>query len=198
MKLEAYDGRPERRRDVHKATKRACFLASVHLSSRIHTGRILVNLSHPKGHANMHTHKRLAARLLLLGALLTSTLLAHAAEELAPLKPTSPELASVSEWHRALRAGDFEAYQRISVAPEESLSGQRSRFAELRKFTPSEVKITPPTTFPNGNIELYVLGCVNGRRQVAILTVVRDPSRPKVLATGWSDVWGPDLKKCPV
>jgi hypothetical protein len=150
---------------------------------------------------NMHPFKHLILRLLLLSGALISTNLASAAEALIPLTPSTPELAALSEWHRALRAGDFDAYQRVAAADDKSWWNwwtQRSQFGELKKHTPPEVKITPPEKLPNGNLSLYILGCLDGRRQVAIVTIVRNPSAAKIVSTGWADAWGPDVKKCPV
>lgn len=146
----------------------------------------------------MHRTMRTALLTVLVGATLMSATLVRSQEPLQALEPTTPALAAVLSWHRAMVRGDFDAYQKISATTRLDVSQQRQVFNHQKKWVPSLIKVTTPRLLPNGNVELSAVGCTNGRRQVANVIVVNANGVWRVLDTGWADVWGPAVKACPV
>jgi hypothetical protein len=124
---------------------------------------------------------------------------ARAEEPLREISIASPAEATLQRWHRSLVTGNWDEYQRLVLpVPGVSIQARKAEFDALREWTPDKVKITAPRTLANGNLDFFILGCAKGRRQAAGGTLVRSGSDWLVLASGWGDVWSPDVKKCPV
>ena len=117
-------------------------------------------------------------------------------EGFVSLSAATPQLAIVKEWHRALLENDFPAYERESRT--KHWLWFRGEYDEMRRWTPEIVKVTAPKALPNGNFELQAIGCKNERRQAASFILVSVGTHWTVLATGWAQVWGPDVRACPV
>jgi hypothetical protein len=117
------------------------------------------------------------------------------ATDLVPLSASTPQLAAVKEWHRAILADDYGAYERSTG---KTSWFRTEEYKEIRKWTPEVIKVTLPKALSNGNFELNAVGCKNDRRQAVSIVLVKAGADWKVLSTGWAQVWGPDVKTCPV
>ena len=116
------------------------------------------------------------------------------AQELNVLSPSTPQLAAVQEWHRALAVGDFGAYKR---SIDETQSTARADFDELRRHTPRLVKVTAPRAVSGGNFELTAVGCKDARRQATSILVVKSANnRWKIRSNGWAPFSGDDAQSC--
>jgi hypothetical protein len=138
-------------------------------------------------------------RALLGCSLAALSIIASAAEPLILLTGKTPEETVLLRWQHSLLAGDWEEYSAV-VVPVLAipLEVRKSQFQALREWTPEVLKMTPPTTLPNGNLRFFVLGCAKGRRQAAGVILVKAEGTWLVSGAGWGDVWSPDVKKCPV
>jgi hypothetical protein len=130
--------------------------------------------------------------LLQALALVCAATVSRADESLLPPDASKPGMPALMKWHGALVSGDYSTYSRLTYpVPGISAAVQRQLYEEMRKWTPPTIRMTNPQVLPNGDVRSLVIGCVNGRRQVAHVTVVMEQPGPRVLASGWGDVWGP-------
>jgi hypothetical protein len=120
-------------------------------------------------------------------------------EEFGPLMPNTPALAAFQQWHKAVVAGDFEAYLRLSteiegIGPET----RKAEFQEHRRAVPLQIKVTPPKTLPTGAIEFHAAGCRDDIRHIALIIVTMRTGMPRVISTGWAPPWNQTARDCPV
>jgi hypothetical protein len=112
----------------------------------------------------------------------------------------TPQMVVFAAWHAALVSGDFDAFQKQMFWAEGATDDLRHKmFTELRKMTPTLVKVTEPSHNPNGSIMFYAIGCRDNLRLGSLITMRNEGSGWLVAPSLWGLPWNEQIaRSCPV